>query len=175
MRRFPLALVAGLIAFAGTPADAQHSFHDLSQHVETGKWLQIEDSSGAKTTGRLKEIGADAITLTLEDGTRERQFPRDTIVTVAQRRRYGKRGALVGAASLSAVLGLVECPGDDPHEQCGDAILDGALMGAGLGAIIGALTSRFAVVYQAENTKPSVSLATRFMHRRAGIAAVIRW
>jgi hypothetical protein len=168
MRFSLVALMAGAIAFAPSPASAQStSFDDLAVRLEVGEKLRVEDRSGARTSGRLAGLTAD--TITLETGEGERRFRRDDVATVAKRGVHSKRGALIGAA-VGAALGIPSISGENGDP---DAPVLTGLLGAGAGAIVGAFVPRLQTVYRSNGRE--TSLAPVVTRGGAGISVSWRW
>jgi hypothetical protein len=165
MRLIPAALIVGVIAFIPSRGAAQplQSFEDLGRRVRVGNQLLVEDSSGVTAMGRLTALTAEE--LTLETNAGERRFPSDAVATVAVRRSYAGRGALIGAG-VGAVAGYL----GDPEYRDFDLP---ALLGAGAGAIAGALIHRMKTVYR--RPEKGASLAPAFSRGRVGAVVALRW
>jgi hypothetical protein len=148
MRLVRVALPIAVVLLASSPGSAQplQSVQGFVLRVNLGARLQIEDQSGAKTTGRLTHLTRDEITIQTDAG--EKRFASAIVREVAVRRRPLRKGVLIGAG-LAAVLGaLTACIGADRSECADSPILAGGL-GGGLGLAVSALIPRTTTVYRA--------------------------
>jgi hypothetical protein len=142
-----LAVPAALLLFGPSIGAAQTpSFRDLALSVNLGDQLDVEDQSGATTTGRLLGLTDTAITIQTRSG--ERRFGVD-VSSISVRRRSMRRAVLIGAG-LGAVGGLVAaCTGPD-REECPDAGLLLGAVGAGAGVVVSVLRPGWSTVYSAD-------------------------
>ena len=170
MHPIPVALILSLLVggSSGTSAERQSPFEDLGNRVEPGKLVRVEDSSGQTIRGRLAALTPDALTVQTSEGLR--RIPREEVSSVAVERRFGKRGALVGAA-IGAVTFIPFTRGEHPDS---DAPFLGALLGAAAGSITGALIPGMKTVYRSEaGTKASVT--AQLGRGRTGLIIDLRW
>lgn len=160
--RIPGAWLLTVIALTSSPAAvwAQQSFADLGQRVRIGARVQVEQRTGETTTGRLKVLTPDEISVETDVGVR--RFARDDVASVAVRRSYAGRCALIGAG-LGGLLGYV---GDSEHH---DFDLP-ALLGAGAGALVGARIPRMKTVYRVGS-----AIVPGFSAHGAGISVTLSW
>lgn len=171
MRFVPALLVIGIVAF--TPrwvwAQPTSSFADLTQKIKVGDGVQVEDRSGTKVRGRVTALSAEQITI--DSGGRQHRFPRETVGAVAMQRRYGRRGALIGAAAGAVAF----IPFTQGEHGDADAPFLGALLGAGAGAITGALIPRNKIVYRAPHDGASLTIVPELSRYAIGGVVTIAW
>jgi hypothetical protein len=119
------------------------SFSDIGRRVSLDDRILVEDRSGAMAKGRVTIITADAITLDTPSG--EHRFASESVLSVAKRRAWGGRGALIGAVGFT-VYEMIDC--HRANQNCADWPL-APLVGAAGGAIIGKLVRTTTVIYSA--------------------------
>jgi hypothetical protein len=117
---------------------------DLALRVNLDDQIQVEDQSGATTTGRLTRLRNDEITI--GSGAGERHFTREAVRQVALRRQPLRMATLIGAGAGAAIGGVAACTGED-REECIDAPILAGAVGAGVGLAVGALIHKTAIVY----------------------------
>ena len=116
--------------------------------------VQVEDSSGSWTTGRLTGLTADELTIHTAAG--DRHFTRAGLRQVTVRRRHLRSGTLIGAGTGATYGALSEC-GDSAHGECADGVIIGGALGAGAGVLIAALLARTTTVYPEHDQRTFVS------------------
>lgn len=129
---------------AGSSAAQASLLEDLALRVNLDDRLEIEDRSGARTTGRLIRLTADEITLRTNAG--EKHFTRETVRQVALSHRPVRIAVLIGAGVGAATGAVAACTGQE-REECADASILGSAIGAGLGLAAGALMQKTTIVY----------------------------
>lgn len=155
-RRTGLIMFLALMLLGPSRAWTQvlQSFEELALRVNLNDHLQIEDQSGAKTTGRLSRLTRDDLAIQTDAG--EKRFTSVTVREVAMRGHSLRKGALIGTGVFAVLGALAVCS----HEGGGDCIIVGALgaapIGAGVGLTLGALISRMRTVYRAPESRASV-------------------
>ena len=137
-------------------AQALPAFEDLALLVNLDDQLQVEDQSGAKTTGRLTRLTRNDMTIQTNAG--EKRFRSDTVRGVAVRGHALRRSAFVGAG-VFAVLGAVATCSHRGGGDCGIVGLRAAPVGVGVGLAIGALIPQMKSVYHVPEHPVSVSPA----------------
>jgi hypothetical protein len=152
MGRYGAVVVMTLAPHLALAQPPSRSFTDLRSILAAGDAVQVMDSSGRTTRGRITGISTDALSLTV-DG-RQRVFPEATIQTVTKRRPDPWwNGALWGAAA-GAVAGTVIAGVNCGSTDCGEGglvhpgfeLIFGAI-GAGGGALVDRFISRFDPVF----------------------------
>jgi hypothetical protein len=143
---------------------------DLALRVNLNDQLQVEDQSGATTTGRLTRLTADEITIHTAAG--EKHFTRETVRQVAMRRQPLRMAVLIGAGAGAAIGAVAACTGP-AREECADAPILAGGFGAGLGLAVGALMHRTTIVY------PEVEKRTfvfpEISRGAVGVRVSLRW
>lgn len=143
-----IAAALALVLTGPSPSAAQPSSspQDLALRLNLDDVVRVEDSSGARTTGRLTRLTVDDIAVTTDSG--EKRFARDAIREVAVRGYSLRRPALIGAGVVAVLGALANCS----HEGGGSCIVIGALagvpIGAGIGLAVGAIIPRMKTVYR---------------------------
>jgi hypothetical protein len=133
------------VSVSPPPGGVQAGFlSDLALGADIGDQIQVEDRSGARTTGRLTSLAGDEIVVRTDAG--EKRFARDTVRQVAVRRRPVRMAVLIGAGTGAAAAAVAACKGPD-REECADAPILAAGLGAGLGLAVGAVMHKTTVVY----------------------------
>lgn len=140
----PVAFILLVPTRGGTQPD--ESFHGLSMRVNIGDRLQVEDASGARTTGRLVALTDDVLTLSTDVGTGVRRVTPAGVRTITLRQHPTVAGVRIGAGVGLLAGALAACAGAD-RSECIDGPLVLGSLGAGLGLATGALISRSTVVY----------------------------
>jgi hypothetical protein len=141
-RRTGLIVLLALLSAGPSRVGAQalQSFEELPLRVNLDDRLRIEDSSGARTSGRLSRLTRDELAIQTDAG--EQRFTSDTVHSVAIRGHSLRKGALLGTGVVAVLGALATCS----HEEGEICIIVGALraapIGAGVGLAMAALTSR---------------------------------
>ena len=122
-RRTGLIMFLAVMLLGPSRAWAQvlQSFEELALRVNLNDHLQIEDQSGAKTTGRLSRLTRDDLAIQTDAG--EKRFTSVTVREVAMRGHSLRKGALIGTGVFAVLGALAVCS----HEGGGDCIIVGAL------------------------------------------------
>lgn len=148
------------LALAQPPA---RSFAGLQSILKTGDEVQVTDSSGKTTEGRIVDVSTSSLRLTV-DG-RQRDLSEATIREVKRRHPdLWWNGTLIGAA-VGTVVGAVVEQGNCGSTDCGEGgLVDpgfyvfGAAIGAGAGALVDRAIRRFDTVF----ASPSPASVRRF-------------
>jgi hypothetical protein len=144
---------------------------DLALRVNLHDQLRVEDRSGVRTTGRLTRLTADDITI--QTGTDEEHFTRETVRQIAVRRHPLLRTATLIGAGVGAAFGAwAACRGDDDSECADGPILLGGLC-AGAGAVVGGLIHRTTLVYPEPEKRTSIVPA--ISRDAVGVRVSRRW
>lgn len=143
---------------------------DLGLRVNLLDQLRVEDQTGVRTSGRLTELTADAITITTNEG--EKHFTRDTVHQVAVRRQPIRMAVLIGAGAGAALGAALACTGPE-REECVDGPIMVGAVGAGLGLAVGALIHRTTVVYPEPERRTTVWPA--ISRHGAAVRVTRRW
>ena len=117
---------------------------DLALRVNLEDQIQVEDRSGARTTGRLTRLTAEEVMVHTDAG--EKRFTREAVRQVGLRRRPLRMAVLIGAGAGATVGAIAACRGPN-REECADAAIMAGALGAGLGLAAGVLTHTTAIVY----------------------------
>jgi hypothetical protein len=128
----------------GTIGGQASLLEDLALRVNLNDQLRVDDRSGVGTTGRLRHLTADEITLQTAAG--EKHFTREIVRQVAVRRQPLRLAVLIGAVVGAATGAVAGCAGPD-REECADAPIIAGAFGAGLGLAVGALIHKTTIVY----------------------------
>lgn len=126
---------------------------DLALRVNLDDELRIVDKAGARASGRLIGLTAEAITLRTAAG--DQRIAPAALREVAVRRRPLRAGVLIGAGAGAALGALAACTADD-RQECPDAALIAGGLGAGVGLGLAALMPRTTVVYPEAGSRISV-------------------
>jgi hypothetical protein len=175
-----VAAMLSLAAFLASAAtvDAQgiaNSFTELRLLVRPGDKISVIGTDGVEVTGRLTQLTAAAVTLTLEG--RRRDFEEADVTTIRQRRPDSlQNGALIGMAVGGGLMLVgVAASGVHDDEEAGWWVL-GTLVyagvGAGIGAGIDALITKPQVIYERPaRLGARLRVAPILMPRRQGVRA----
>ena len=169
LRRMGFAACVALVLLAPSPGSAQilQSFEDLALRVNLEDRLQVEDQSGARSTGRLTRLTRDAIAIETDAG--EKRFTSDAVRGVAVRGHALRKGALIGAGVFAALGVAASCS----HHRGGNCAVIGVFgagpIGAGVGLAIGALSPQMHTVYRAPENRASVPPGPRAVGGQASL------
>jgi hypothetical protein len=161
-----------LIALTSIPAWGQgpvRSFDELELKLHIGDTVQAIDDSGKKIQGRIADISASSLVLTVK--TTRLVLPEKSIQTVKKLRHDPWwNGALIGGG-IGAIAGLIitrtECGESDPECSAiaGPAFI---LPGMGIGAVAGALLDKSVKKFDTVYSAPRSST-----HRTVGLSPII--
>jgi len=136
------------------PDESASLLEDLALRVNLNDRITVEDQSGNRTTGRLRDLTDDEITIHTAAG--ERHFTRTAHRQVGVRRHHFRTGTLIGAGTGTTYGALSEC-GGGAHADCPDGLIIGAALGAGAGLLVATLVNSATVAYPAHGKRTLVS------------------
>jgi hypothetical protein len=139
------AAVAVLFVAPSIAAAQTSPFFDLALRVNVGDQLEVKDTAGATTAGRL--VGLTPTEITLQTASGERRFGVG-VVSISVRDRSTRKAVLIGAG-LGAAMGLVMACTSAEREECGDAGLILGAVGAGAGVLYSVIHPGWSTVYSA--------------------------
>ena len=143
---------------------------ELASRVKPGDELAIEDRSGMRTSGWLKNLAGNEITLDFRTG--ESHFTRDTIRTITLRRSHMRAAILVGAGAGAVWGALTECTPGKAH-QCDEGLVMGPILGMLVGLGPGAFIHTSTVVYPLPEKR--LSLLPEISRNTVGLRASMSW
>ena len=131
-------------------ASAAHSFIDLQPLVKTGDMIHVTDSSGAQIKGRITQLSAASLAVTVQGARRE--FAVDAVSLIERRWHPILKGALIGLG-IGAGVGILAGRTQSNSElllgaqEAGVKFLTGITVGAAAGTAAGALITQRRVLY----------------------------
>jgi hypothetical protein len=140
---------------------------DVALHVNLDDRIRVEDSTGAKITGRLARLTGEELTIETDAGPR--RFTAASVRAVAVHSYALGKGALIGAAAFTLLAAAAPACRSNP--DC--TPIAAAPIGAGVGLAVGALVPRMTTVYPLAEQK--LSLSPEITRGGLGIQASLRW
>jgi hypothetical protein len=173
----PLLLVA--LPFQASAQHVATTFEQLAVLVEPGDTITVVDPAGVETTGKLRKLSAQGLTLDGQDQPRE--WAASEVTRILQRRQDSlANGALIGLVSGAAAFAVLyaltcsieDCEGE-PNVLIGAAAYGG--MGAGVGVGIDALITRRRAIYERSSPAAAIRFNPILSKGRRGLAVSIAY
>lgn len=147
------AIVLAVVVGGGcASAPRTRSFKLLPAYLDTGNSIQLTETTGSTTRGRLWALSPTSLTILMDGVSRDVQG--DRVARIRRPQRWIGRGALMGLG-IGAGVGFIAGRSQKPSESFLDGLdaaftmLNGMILGTAIGALVGGVVKVNRTVYEA--------------------------